>query len=101
MKLCRVVGTVVAAVKHPTLVGTKLLAVEPVDEDRCPAGSSYLAVDRVQAGVGDLVLVNSEGGGARQLSGLSQSPMRSLIVGIVDRVDVEVDDSGALVGGEA
>jgi microcompartment protein CcmK/EutM len=89
MKLCRVAGTVVATVKHPTLAGTTLLAVQPVDEHQRPVGSSYLAVDRVQAGVGDLVLVNSEGGGARQLVGLTQSPLRSLIVGIVDRVDVE------------
>ncbi len=91
MKVCRVVGTVVATIKHPTLVGTKLMAVQPLDEHQEPEGSSFLAVDRAQAGVGDIVLVNSEGNGARQLIGIEQLPIRSIIVGIVDSVDVDAD----------
>jgi microcompartment protein CcmK/EutM len=54
----------------------------PVD-----GGDSFLAVDRVQAGVGDTVLVNQEGNGARQLLKMGQQvPIRSLIVGVVDEV---------------
>jgi ethanolamine utilization protein EutN len=83
MKLCRVEGNVVATVHHPAFDGQKLMIVQPVD-----GGSSFLAVDHVQAGVGDLVLVNQEGGGNRQLLKLGANvPIRSLIVGIVDDVD--------------
>jgi ethanolamine utilization protein EutN len=82
MKLCRVEGTVVATAHHPVYDGMKLLVVQPVD-----GGDSFLAVDRVQAGVGDVVLVNQEGNGARQLLKLGQQvPIRSLIVAIVDEV---------------
>jgi microcompartment protein CcmK/EutM len=82
MKLCRVEGSVVATVHHPVYDGQKLLIVTPVD-----GGDSFLAVDRVQAGVGDVVLVNQEGNGTRQLLKLGQQvPIRSLIVGIVDEV---------------
>ena len=67
---------------HPVYDGQKLLIVTPVD-----GGDSFLAVDRVQAGVGDTVLVNQEGNGTRQLLKMGQQvPIRSLIVGIVDEV---------------
>jgi ethanolamine utilization protein EutN len=83
MKLCRVEGTVVATAHHPVYDGMKLLIVQPVD-----GGDSFLAVDRVQAGVGDVVLVNQEGNGARQLLKLGQQvPIRSLIVAVVDEVE--------------
>jgi len=87
MKLCRVLGTVVATAKHPVYVGRKLMVVQPVDELGQAQGHSFLAVDQVQAGEGDLVLVNSEGNGARQLIPIEKLPIRSLIVGIVDQVD--------------
>ena len=82
MKLCRVEGSVVATAHHPVYDGLKLMIVQPID-----GGDSFLAVDRVQAGVGDVVLVNQEGNGARQLLKLgNEVPIRSLIVGIVDAV---------------
>jgi ethanolamine utilization protein EutN len=87
MRLCRVKGTVVATAKHPVYVGRKLLVVQPVDAEGNDQGHSFLAVDRVQAGEGDLVLVNSEGNGARQLIPIEKLPIRSLIVAIVDQVD--------------
>ena len=82
MKLCRVEGTSSATVHHPAFDGQKLFIVQPVD-----GGDSFLAIDRVQAGVGDTVLVNQEGNGMRQLLKQgAQVPIRSLIVGIVDEV---------------
>jgi microcompartment protein CcmK/EutM len=64
--------------------------VQPVDDRGGDLGSSFLAVDDVQAGVGDLVLVMQEGNGVRQLLKMgSQVPIRSLIVGIVDQVTVQ------------
>ncbi len=83
MKLCRVEGNVVATAHHPVYDGQKLMIVQPVD-----GGDSFLAVDRVQAGVGDIVIVNQEGNGNRQLLKLGANvPIRSLIVGIVDHID--------------
>jgi microcompartment protein CcmK/EutM len=88
MKLCRVTGNVVATVKHPAYRGHKLMIVQPLDELQRPAGASFLAVDVAQAGPGDLVLVMSEGNGVRQILKDAKLPIRSLIVGIVDEVDV-------------
>jgi microcompartment protein CcmK/EutM len=90
MKVCRVKGTVVATEKHPAFAGQKLLVVQPLDENGAEHGESYLAVDVAQAGVGDVVLVNSEGNGTRQILKMGDVvPIRSLIVGIVDQVDVD------------
>ena len=90
MILCRVEGSVVATAHHPAFDGRKLLIVQPVDTDgQAPASPSFLAVDDVQAGVGDLVLVMREGNGVRQLMKMgAQVPVRSLIVAIVDDVAV-------------
>ena len=88
MRICRVLGNVVSTVKHPMYAGQKLMVVKPIDASGANAGSSFLAVDRVQAGEGDTVVVMSEGNGVRQLMGMGQQvPIRSLIVGIVDEVD--------------
>jgi len=89
MKLCRVTGTVVATAKHPAYVGQKLLSCQPLDADGGAQGAELLAVDRVQAGVGDRVLVNQEGNGPRQMLGTldGKLPIRSVIIGIVDRVE--------------
>jgi len=89
MRLCRVIGNVVATVKHPVYAGQKLLIVQPVDGEGRDIGTSFLAVDTVQAGAGDRVLVMSEGNGVRQILQMGDRvPIRSLIVGIVDQVDV-------------
>jgi ethanolamine utilization protein EutN len=88
VKLCKVLGNVVSTVKHPDFAGLKLLVCQPVDEAGADAGPSFLAVDRVsQAGPGDLVLVNQEGGGARQLFKARKLCIRSVIVGVVDAVE--------------
>jgi len=84
--LARVIGTVVSTVKHGKYHGLKLLLVQPVDDEDRPIDSSYLAVDVVQAGVGDLVMVINEGNGARQIFNEPVLPIRSVIVGIVDEV---------------
>jgi ethanolamine utilization protein EutN len=99
VRLCRVVGNVVATVKHPMYRGQPLMVVQPIDAGGRDVGASFLAVDRVQAGPGDHVLVLTEGTGVRQILELgTQVPIRSLIVGIVDHVDAP-DDAGADAGG--
>jgi ethanolamine utilization protein EutN len=89
MRLCRVLGNVVATVKHPSYDGQKVMIVQPLDEHGSDKGSSFLAVDRVQSGPGDRVLVLTEGTGVRQIMQMGQQlPIRSLVVGIVDQVDL-------------
>ncbi|MEW6434939.1 MAG: EutN/CcmL family microcompartment protein [Myxococcota bacterium] len=89
MNLCRVLGTVVATEKHPSFHARKILVVQPVDERLEPLGKSFLAIDHSSsAGKGDLVLVLNEGTGTRQVLGDKQAPIRSLVMGVVDRVDV-------------
>jgi microcompartment protein CcmK/EutM len=85
--LCRVEGTVVATVKHPAFAARTLLIVQPLDESGQPSGKSFIAVDHAQAGEGDRVLVLREGNGVRQLLKDPRAPIRSLVVGVVDRVD--------------
>ena len=90
MRVCRVLGPLWAAAKHPMFAGQKLMVVQPVDEAGAPAGPSYVAVDQVQAGAGDTVVVMTEGNGARQILKLGDIvPIRSMIVGIVDAIDTE------------
>ena len=88
MTLGRVIGTMTSTIKHPTYVGHKVLVVEPIDDQGRPAGEAILAVDTVQAGVGDRVLIMREGNGVRQILREKVLPIRSLIVAIVDEVTV-------------
>lgn len=89
MTLCKVLGPVVATEKHPAFDGRKLLIVQPLDERGAEIGKSFLAVDHGSgAGEGDKVLVLREGGGVRQILGDKTLPIRSLIVGVVDAVEV-------------
>ncbi len=79
MILGRVVSEVVSTFKDKTFEGRKILVVQPVSGDK-----SLLAFDEVQAGPGDTVLVCREGNGCRQIWGMDQAPVNSVIVGIVD-----------------
>jgi microcompartment protein CcmK/EutM len=99
MILADVIGTVVMTVKHKAFDGEKLLTVQPLDEHLQPSGAIILAIDRAQAGVGDRVIVLREGSGIRQIVGRDTGihvdeavkmdhPVRSMIVGIVDAVDL-------------
>ena len=88
MKMCRVLGSVVGTVHHPVYDSHKLMVVQPEDPSGQAIGDSYLAVDHVQAGTGDRVLVLTEGNGVRQILKTDPVPIRSIIVGIVDQVDL-------------
>ena len=90
MRCCRVVGPMWATVKHPAFAGRTLFVVQPLDERGSDAGASFIAIDNVQAGVGDRVLVLTEGNGVRQILKMGdQVPIRSMIVGIVDHVETD------------
>jgi microcompartment protein CcmK/EutM len=89
VKLARVAGTVVSTVQTPALNGRKLLLCDVLRLDGKPDGSSLIAVDTVQAGVGEVVLLLDEGNSARQVLGVSPAPVRTLVVGVVDECMVE------------
>ena len=86
MQLGRVVGDVVATIKHPALENRKLLIVQPLTGDGAPAGRPGIAVDTVDAGVGDHVLTVDEGNSAAQVLGRPRGPVRLVVVGVVDEV---------------
>ena len=88
MILGRVIGTVVSTVKLQALSGHKILIVQPVDPQGRDSGAVTLALDSVQAGVGDTVLIIDEGNSARLIVGDSMAPIRTMVVGIVDQVTV-------------
>jgi ethanolamine utilization protein EutN len=85
--LARIVGTVVATRKDPRLVSAKLLVAQPIDPRGKAEGGTLVAVDTVDAGVGETVLVVS-GSSARMASGLKDWPVDAAIVGIVDAVEL-------------
>jgi microcompartment protein CcmK/EutM len=88
MFLAEVVGTVVAPVQIPVLDGEKLLLLRPVTPDGRASGKTRIGVDRARAGVGDRVLVLDEGNGARQILGDPKAAVRTVVVGVVDYVEV-------------
>jgi ethanolamine utilization protein EutN len=88
MTLGRVVGEVVATIKHRELEGMKLLLVQPVNFADTPSGKVVIAVDCAQAGVGDRVLVADEGNSAAQVLGRGRGAIRTVIVGVVDEVRI-------------
>ena len=94
MKLARVIGNVVATCKVPSYTGHKLLIVQPVDEWGNDISESFLSMDIVDAGPGDVVLVEQEGNAARQLLGTMDDPFHSVIVGVVDRVNIKTEEEG-------
>jgi ethanolamine utilization protein EutN len=79
--LARVIGRGTATVKHPSFAGTKLLLVQPL---RSLTREPVLVLDRLGATAGDLVLITSDGLGAREMVGDETSPARWTVAGIVD-----------------
>ena len=89
MHIARVIGNVVATVRHPIYDRHKLLLVQPLGLDGADRGRSYIALDFVRAGKGDRVLVSNEGNAGRQMVGDPTAPVRSVIVGIIDEIDIK------------
>ena len=88
MKVAQVVGTVVSTVSIPLLDGQRLLVCDLQDVDGATAGYT-IAIDVVDAGVGDTVLILDEGNSARQVLDLEHGAIRALVVGIVDELVVD------------
>jgi microcompartment protein CcmK/EutM len=88
MILGTVTGTIVSTQKKESLRAYKILIVQPISLDRKPLGRDLLAIDNVDAGIGDTVLVVQEGAAAAQLLGRSDVPVHSVIVAVVDDLSV-------------
>ena len=88
MLIGRVVGNVVSTVKNKKLEGAKLLLVQPVDLDGRDRGTAVLAIDSVDAGVGDRVLLTLDGKSAMQALGRGLAAVDAAVLGVVDSLDI-------------
>ena len=88
MTLCKVIGTLVATQKNEHLREQKILIVQPIDLEGKFIGRDILALDSVDAGVGDTVLIIQEGQGAAQVVKNKRVPVHSVIVAVVDGLEV-------------
>jgi ethanolamine utilization protein EutN len=86
MMLGKVLGTVVTTISHRDYKNRRLLVVQPLGLPGEAPGEDFIALDNSQAGIGDTVLVNREGNGARQALNNPDACVISVIVGIVDSV---------------
>ena len=89
MILGRVTGSVVSTIHHPVVDGRKLLVAERLDASGRPTGGYVIAIDAIGAGFGETVLILDEGNGARQILDDADAPVRSMVVGIVDAVELD------------
>jgi len=88
MILGRVTGNVVSTIHHPIVDGRKLLLAERLDENSKPTGAYIIALDGIGAGRGETVLILDEGSGARQILDDASAPVRSMVVAIVDEIEL-------------
>jgi microcompartment protein CcmK/EutM len=88
MFIGQVTGEIVATINHTDYTNRRLLVVDRLDESGAPAGGYLIAVAAIDAGLGEKVLVLDEGNGARQILGNSKAPIRSVVVGVVDSIEL-------------
>jgi len=88
MTLCKVTGTIVSTQKNPTLKDYKVLLVRPVGLDGRLIGKDILAIDSVDAGINDTVLVIQEGAGAQQVLKRKDMPVHTVVIAVVDGLDI-------------
>jgi microcompartment protein CcmK/EutM len=88
MLIARVVGELVATQKHPSHEGRKLLLVQPLNLDDSNRGVPLVALDAVDAGIGDRVLLATEGFSAMTSVGRPNSPIDMAVIAFIDRIDV-------------
>ena len=89
MVIARVIGNVVASQKQASHEGKKILLVQPLDLHGEPMGDAFVALDAVDAGIGDRVLAVQEGFSAMTSVGHVASPIDAAVIGVVDLVEIE------------
>jgi len=93
VKLGKVIGSVVSTIKHEAYQSSKLLLVQPLDLSLRAEGPAVVAIDTVGAGAGETVVFVDEGRAARDILPYKRVPVRTLVVGIVDQLDLRSGDS--------
>ena len=88
MLIAKVIGTTVSTIKDEKIIGRKLLIVRQTDETGEPFGKPYVAVDTVNAGIGDLVLTAS-GSSARQTTITKDRPVDAVIMAMINSLEVD------------
>ncbi len=88
MLIARVIGELVATQKHPSHEGRKLLLVQPLNLDGTARGDAVVALDAVDAGAGDRVLLATEGFSAMTAVGRTQSPIDMAVIGFIDEIEL-------------
>jgi ethanolamine utilization protein EutN len=89
MLIAHVIGELISTHKHQSHVGRKALIVQPLDLDGSKRGDPVIAFDAVDAGVGDRVLLVTEGFSAMTSVGRPQSPIDMAVVGVIDRIELD------------
>jgi ethanolamine utilization protein EutN len=88
MLIARVIGDVVATQKDPSHHARKILLVQPVNLDGSDRGEAVLALDAVDAGIGECVLLSTEGFSAMTAVGRPNSPIDAAVIGVIDEVSL-------------
>jgi ethanolamine utilization protein EutN len=91
MILAKVTGTVVTTLSHAVYKNRRLLVVQPLVLEGEKANEDFIALDNTQAGIGDTVLINREGNGNRQALQNPDGCVNSVIVGIIDSVQISIE----------
>ncbi len=91
MIIGRVAGTVVSTICAPVFDQRRLLLCDLLGEDGRPTGEYTIAVDSVYAGAGETVLILDEGNAARQVTGIPEAPIRAVVVGVIDELEIAPD----------
>jgi len=89
MNYARIDGSIVTAASHPSMVGTRTVICQPLDADGRDEGAPVLAVDPLGAGLHQRVILSTDGAATRKLIGDPHTPLRNLIIGIVDEGESE------------
>ncbi len=87
MLIAKVIGTTVSTIKDEKLTGRKLLILRQTDETGTPSGKPYVAVDTVDAGIGDLVLT-AHGSSGRMTDLTQNRPVDAVIMAVIDHLEV-------------
>src|SRR5262245_20331613 len=98
MYLARVEGNLTATRKHPSFEGWRLLICQPISGSGEPEGVPQVAIDPQGAGLHQRVIISSDGAAARRMVGDESSPVRWIVVGLVDAAESETPTASRPVG---
>lgn len=89
MQIGRVTSKIVSTIKHSAYQNKPVYMVQPLDENLQPQGNPWVAVDYVSSQIGDIVLFGGAPGVAKEVFSLKLAPIRSLIIAIIDTIDLD------------